>query len=48
MAKAKKPRSDKYEKKLAIKGGFGDVMKVAVANPPDKPKEKTDSKEKQK
>lgn len=45
MAKAKKPRADKYEKKLKIQGTFGDVIKVAMAEP-GKPKEKALKKKK--
>jgi hypothetical protein len=30
MAKAKKKRADKYEKKLKISGSFEDVVKVSV------------------
>lgn len=30
MAKTPKKRADKYEKKLAIKGSFADVIKVSV------------------
>lgn len=40
MAKAKKKRADTYEKPVKIQGTFGDVIKVAMANP-DKPKEKS-------
>jgi hypothetical protein len=47
MAKAKKERSEKYEKPLKIEGGFGDVIKVAMTNP-DKPKEKAKKQEKKK
>lgn len=32
MAKAKKPRADKYEKPVSIQGTFGGVIKVAVPN----------------
>ena len=30
MANAKKKRAEKYDKKLAIKGSFEDVIKVSV------------------
>jgi len=33
MAKSRKPRPDKYEKKLAVKGGLGDIIKVAMSKP---------------
>jgi hypothetical protein len=42
MAKAKKkavppkPRADKYDEKLAIKGSFADVFKVVKKNKEDK------------
>jgi len=41
MAKAKKttlkkPRSDKYDEKLATKGSFGDISKVVKKNKVDK------------
>ena len=43
MAKAKKtapkkPRADKYDEKLAIKGTFADVFKVVKKNKEDKKK----------
>ena len=43
MAKAKKvtpkkPRADKYDEKLAIKGSFADVFKVVKKNKEDKKK----------
>ncbi len=39
MAKKKEPkkRSDKYEEKVAVKGTFEDLLKVAVSD--NKPKE---------
>ena len=47
MVKAKKPRADKYDTKLAIKGTFADVIKASVIPMPaqvqpknDKPKKK--------
>jgi hypothetical protein len=46
MAKAKKPRAEKYDTKLAINGTFGDVIKVSAQpmpkkeKPKDKPKKK--------
>ena len=45
MAKAKKPRADQYEKKVNIKGTFGDVIKVAMTKP-EKPKGKAVKKNK--
>lgn len=39
MAKAKKKRAEHYDPPLAIKGTFGDVIKVSMTNP-DKPKAK--------
>jgi hypothetical protein len=44
MTKAKKkaatpkPRADKYDEKLAIKGSFADVFKVVKKNKEDKAK----------
>ncbi|HTE09671.1 MAG TPA: hypothetical protein VK645_01855 [Chitinophagaceae bacterium] len=49
MAKAKKPRAEKYNTKLAINGTFADVIKASVIPMPaatkvpprkDKPKKK--------
>lgn len=42
MAKTEKKRADKYEKKVAIKGTFGDVIKMAVTNPDKATKPKKD------
>jgi len=46
MAKAKRPRADKYDTKLAVNGTFADVIKASVIpmpkqeKPKDKPKKK--------
>jgi hypothetical protein len=47
MAKAKKitpkkPRADKYDDKLAIKGTFADVFKVVKKNKEEKQTKKTE------
>ena len=34
MAKTKKNRADKYEKKVKIEGTFDEVLKVLISSPP--------------
>jgi len=46
MAKAKKPRADKYEEKLAIDGTFDELIKVSVNYTPPKKAKKTAKKKK--
>jgi len=48
MAKEKKKRADKYEKKLSIKGSFDDVIKLSVtpASASNKQEEKPEEEKK--